>query len=278
MNEALIYHGWRPERPHRPDFMGRTPEPYPATRFFDQLCFIGDPGVACFLLETREGLVLLDCMNPDQRSMEIIETGIRRLGHKPEELTAILITHGHGDHWGMAGQFRERYGCRLYMSRTDYEFAAHLPDTFPWAPLDYPMDGYLEDMGRYTFGDTTITTVHTPGHTAGCMSFIIPVTDEGRPHAVALWGGTGILPDTDPDVYLGSLEKFRAVCDGLGVDGEIATHPFVDNTICRLELINHIVDGVPNPFVIGVEGRHYYEDMFRALAERAKIVPPSFPG
>lgn len=181
MSDTLTRHGWRPVRPHKPDFMGKTPESYPATRFFDQLSFIGDPGVACFLLETGEGLVLLDCMNPDRRCV-----------------------------------------------------------------------------------------VHTPGHTKGCMSFIVPVTDEGRPHAMALWGGTGILPDSDPDDYLASVEKFHRVCAAEGVDGEIATHPFVDCSIQRLEVINHIVDGVPNPFVLGWDGYVYYENMFRALALRAQ--------
>lgn len=261
---------WRPSRPHKPDFMGTTPEPYPATRFFDQLCFIGDAGVACFLLETTDGLVLLDCMNPDQRCIDIIESGIRSLGHEPEELIAVLITHGHGDHWGEAGYFKRKYGSKVYMSETDYTFARNLPASFPWKPLDYEMDGYLEDMGKYTFGETTITAVHTPGHTKGCMSFIVPVTDEGRPHAVALWGGTGILPDSDPVAYMASVKKFHEVCKVQGVDGEIATHPFVDCSIMRLDIINHIVDGVPNPFILGWEGYQYYEKMFYEMAARAQ--------
>ena len=272
-NTEIVYNGWRPVRPHKPNFIGRIPAVYPATRFFDQLCFIGNIGVCCFLVETSAGLVLLDCMDPDQRCVDIIENGIRELGHTPDELIAIMITHGHGDHWGKAGYFREKYGCKIYMSETDYAMAsAPQPAFVPWEPLDYAMDGYIEDMGTYTFGDITITAVHTPGHTKGCMSFIIPVTDEGRPHKVALWGGTGLIPGADPDAYMESVVRFRKVCDEMGVDGEISNHPFVDNMIERLEVIRNIVDGVANPFVIGVEARHYYEDMFYNLAKRKKEI------
>lgn len=268
---SIVHESWRNNKPHKPDFIGKTPEPYPATRFFDQLCFIGDEGVCCFLLETREGLVLLDCMNPDSRCINIIENGIKDMGHDPSELIAILITHGHGDHWGEAGYFKKKYGCKVYMSEIDYKgFAVCVPPRFPWKSLDYEMDGYLTDMGQYTFGDTTITVVHTPGHTKGCMSFIIPVTDEGRAHTVALWGGTGILPSSDPDEYMASCLRFGTICDAYYVDGEIATHPFVDCSIRRLDIINNITDGVPNPFVIGKEGFRYYHNMFYNIAANAK--------
>ncbi|MCD8046100.1 MAG: MBL fold metallo-hydrolase [Clostridiales bacterium] len=270
MNHTFAHNSWRTPHPHKPNFIDRTPNIFPATRFFDQLSFIGDEGVACFLLETDDGLVLLDCMNPDQRSIDIIETGIHDLGHEPNELTAILITHGHGDHWGMAGYFRERYGCKLYMGEEDYKNACITNPGFPWEPLDYPMDEYLSDSGQYTFGNTTVTSILTPGHTKGCMSFIIPVTDEERPHVMAMWGGSGIMPDTNIDHYLSSLRKFSKICDEMGADGEISSHPFIDCGIERLQVVRNIVDGVPNPFVIGIEGRHYYENMFHQMALDAK--------
>ena len=99
------------------------------------------------------------------------------------------------------------------------------------------------------------------------MSFIIPVTDEGRPHHLALWGGTGILPDSDKEAYLASVEKFSQICDGYEVDAEISNHPFVDNSLLRLEVIRNIVDGVPNPFVIGREAYRRYERMFYDLCK-----------
>lgn len=270
----LGYRGWRAVNFAPPRITKEDKEtPYPATRFFDQLSFIGTPAVCCFMLETSAGLVLLDCMNPDQLSVDIIEQGIRDLGHEPEELNAILITHGHGDHWGMAGYFKEKYGCKVYMNETDYGFATNVTDPFPWESIDYEMDGYLEDMDEFVFGDTKITVIHTPGHTAGSMSFIVPVTDEGRPHMLSIWGGAGVqTPGADIDSYLASVDKYKDICRELHVDCNAQTHPFIDNGIQKLGIIRQIARGVPNPFILGEEGNQYFLDAMRdsALVEREK--------
>lgn len=270
--DEVKYNGWRRVDFSKPVITKEDKEnPYPATRFFDQLSFIGTPAVCCFLLETSEGLVLLDCMNPGQHFIDIIVQGIRDLGHEPEELRAIMITHGHGDHWGEAGYFKRKYGCKVYMSEVDYGFATNVTAPFPWKSIDYAMDGYFQDMERYTFGDTTITVVHTPGHTPGSMSYLVPVTDEGRPHMLSIWGGAGVQsPGADAEEYIRSVDKYKKICREFHVDCSVQTHPFIDNGIQKLELIRHIARGVPNPFIIGEDGNEYFLDAQRASALNAQ--------
>ena len=53
-------------------------------------------------------------------------------------------------------------------------------------------------------------------------------------------------------------------------DAEIATHPCLDQGLARLRVVREIVDGVPNPFVIGEEGYRYYETQFYNLVKRAR--------
>ena len=53
----------------------------------------------------------------------------------------------------------------------------------------------------------------------------------GRPHNIALWGGTGLLPDVNIYQYLMSLDKFTKVCDEYNVEGAISNHPGRDNGI-----------------------------------------------
>lgn len=67
-----------------------------------------------------------------------------------------------------------------YFSKTDYDFARNMPEHFPWKSVTFEADCYLEDGAALDFGDIKIKAMHTPGHTAGCFSLIIPVTDEGR--------------------------------------------------------------------------------------------------
>ena len=262
INCSALHKTWRKSKTCKPDFQNPNPTVCPPTWFFDNLAFIGDEVVGCFLIKTEVGLVLLDCMNPDERCKKLVEDGISQLGESVENLHTILISHGHGDHFGNAEYFQKRYGTQIYMSEIDYEFAKNMPSFMPWEPVHFQADAFFQDGASLAFGTTAIRTIFTPGHTKGCYSFIVPVTDEGRPHKMALWGGSGIMPDTDKMEYHQSLIKFTKVCREMHVDGEISTHPCLDMGLARYELVRNITDGVPNPFVLGEEGYHYYEQQF----------------
>lgn len=253
---------WRNSRISVPNFNRKDFLICPPTKFFDQLSFIGDEFVGCFLLETKNGLVLFDCMNQDNRSISIIESGISSLGKDIRRLKTIIISHGHGDHFGRADYFQKKYGTEIYMSRIDYNFAKNISSESHWKPVDFGVNHFLKDGEILDFDDVQINAVFTPGHTSGRFSFIIPVTDEGCIHTMALWGGAGLMADSNINDYLNSWKKFSDICRKNKVDGEISTHPFLDMGLNRLEIVRNITDGVPNPFVLGEEGYRYYEKMF----------------
>lgn len=288
MEETYAYSGWRPIRDHRPPHhqngkpSGELPmlSVIPATRFFDNLSYIGDEFVGCFVLETTGGLMLLDCMFPDANTAEeilnmpfesmhyanILENGLRSLGFDPMDVQKILVTHGHCDHYGNGDYYRRKYNCKVYMSKTDEAFGHDTTGPSPAGWLTWNADEYLTDGGSVTLGDTTVHTFATPGHTPGCMSFIFPVYDEGREHWASLWGGTGIPRASKwQQIYLDSCARYTSVCDKFGVDVEIATHPFTDNSKERLACCRNIVNGVANPYVIGRDACRRYEAMFADL-------------
>lgn len=277
MTNGVTYSGWRPLRPHRPPHHGKDGKPtgavpelpvIPAIRFFDNLSYIGDQFVGCFVVETSDGLLLIDSMFPGPRWEGILEEGLAALGYQGRNIRSVLVTHGHSDHYGCAGYLRETYGAKVYMSAIDEDFARDKSKFSPMGYLEFPIDGHLEDGQDFVQGDTCVHIALTPGHTPGCLSFLIPVRDEGRPHMAALWGGTG-LP-RDPALlteYLRSAQRFTQLCDQYQVDVEIATHPFVDNSVERFEVVRNIFDGVANPYVIGREACRRYEDMFTQLCK-----------
>ena len=245
---------WRQNRIYIPDFNNKNYPVIPSTKFFDQLSFIGNEFVGCFLLETHKGLVLFDCMNQDEISISTIEKGILDLGKDIQKLHAIIISHGHEDHFGRADYFQKKYNTNIYISQIDYNLAKK--------DINFHANHFLNDGETLDFGDVQIKAIFTPGHTPGCFSFLIPITDEGNLHTAALWGGAGIMQDSNVKDYLTSWKKFSNICNQNKVDVEIATHPFLDMGKDRLKIVRNITDGVPNPFVIGKNGYRYYEKMF----------------
>lgn len=200
-------------------------------------------------------------MNQDERSISIIEKGIFDLEKDIQQLHSI-ISHGREDHFCKADYFQKKYGTNIYMSKIDYEFAKNASPKINREAINSHFNHFLSDGEILDFSDVQIKTISTPGHTSGCFSFLIPVTDEGRSHTATLWGGAGLMQNSNVSDYLISWKKFSNICNKNKVNAEISTHPFLDMGKNRLEIVRNITDWIPNPFVIGEAGYRYYEKMF----------------
>ena len=119
----------------------------------------------------------------------------------------------------------------------------------------------VTDGMKVTLGDTTLTLYLTPGHTPGTISTLIPVKDNGRPHLMAEWGGTGfnftITPERQREywfkTYIASAQKFREAAQKAGADGMVANHTNLDGSKRKFPLIATRKPGDANPFVTGTE-------------------------
>jgi len=67
-------------------------------------------GVNCFLVQ-EEGLILIDTGTPGQHDRIVKQ--VKQLGLNPEDIELIVITHGHGDHFGSAQKIKELTGAKL---------------------------------------------------------------------------------------------------------------------------------------------------------------------
>ena len=94
----------------------------------------------------------------------------------------------------------------------------------------------------------------------------------------ATYGNTGITAGRESTkLYLESMAKFLGYVDILKPDIAMSSHPFVDGSIRRMELIRECDDrngrhnqcGRHNPFLIGREGaRTYFEIMNQCAVVR----------
>ena len=87
-------------------------------------------------------------------------------------------------------------------------------------------------------------------------------------------------------LYLDSMAKFLAYVDNLKPDIAISSHPFVDGSIRRMEIIRecdkprnrHDQCGPHNPFLIGQEGaRRYFEIMNQCAVVRQEREAAGLP-
>ena len=138
----------------------------------------------------------------------------------------MIVSHGHGDHYGGARLLQQRFGAQVLVSAPDWELILGNRRGQPKPNRD----GVMTDGQELSVGDTRITFTHTPGHTRGTISTLVPVRDGGRSHVAALWGGTAMRQTREfYEEYGASAKKFAAVAEAAGADVIISNHDIFDN-------------------------------------------------
>lgn len=149
-------------------------------KIFDGITCIEDISVTkMYLIEGNERALLIDT-----------GIGFRGLKEKVETLTKlpydIVLTHGHGDHCGAAGEFEEVYICKedeeLFYSnqsigmRLDYSrgLCEKYCSPVTLTEIDFNKElphkiKYLEDGAIFELGGRCVTVIKVPGHTKGSV-------------------------------------------------------------------------------------------------------------
>lgn len=229
------------------------PAPAPG-QAFDNLYYVGSGWVSAWILKTSEGLILIDALNNTQEAESLILGGMRRLGLDPAQIRYVLITHGHGDHYGAAQMLADRYKARVVASEIDWKMMETKLE-FDSKHWDRPpkRDLAIHDGETLTLGDTTIRFIITPGHTLGTISPVFQVRDSGKVHTAMIWGGTSFNFGRDMgrlDGYIAQTERMRQLASQWGIDVPLSNHPGYDGTVAKLKARAAAPSG-PNPFVSG---------------------------
>lgn len=138
------------------------------------------PGTNTWIVGAGPVVVVIDPGPEDARHLEALRTAVRTT-----PVAAVLVTHSHADHMGLAGRFAELCGARL----------SRYPD--------------LTDGDVVRVGTLSLVALHTPGHAPDHVAFWMPDDRVLFTGDLILGRGSSMVtyPEGDVAAYLRSLER-----------------------------------------------------------------------
>lgn len=222
-------------------------------QIFDNLYYVGIDWVAAYVLQTSDGLILIDALYGKWTNQ--LYANMRKLGLDPVDIKMVIATHGHFDHAGGAADVQQRFGATVVMSAEDWAlttqpadhplFAMRMPSSDPkWAKV-------AKDGDIVRLGDTEVALYETPGHTTGVLSLVYPVRDDEVEHQALTLGGVGLnftgIPQSQS--YVGSYERLVELQQAQNLSVSLPNHAAMGKVFQRGELLAARAPGTTHPFV-----------------------------
>jgi metallo-beta-lactamase class B len=170
-------------------------EPVKPFRIVGNVYYVGAAGVTSFLITTPQGHILLDGGLPE--TAPLIEKNIAALGFRVQDVKFLLNSHAHYDHCGGLAELKRLSGAQMVASRADAEVleSGGRVSFEGWKNSGFPVvkvDRVIADGETVKLGDTSLTAVLTPGHTKGCTTWAMPVTESGKTYHVVFYCSTSV--------------------------------------------------------------------------------------
>jgi metallo-beta-lactamase class B len=245
----------------------RPLEPF---QVFGNTYYVGTVGLGSVLIDTGDGLILIDGGLP--QSAPMIEKNIRELGFRAKDIRAIVASHAHYDHVGGISALQRYAAASVYAShetvralragaspRKDPQYSADLPEFPPVTNTLGIDDGWVFEMGN-----TKLEAVYTPGHTLGSTSWTWQTCESG--YCVNVVYADSLTPVSAPGYRFrdGMGRKLRRSVErvaALPCDIMLSTHDHVFD-------LHRKRAGGKNAFIDDQACKLYAERTLRALERR----------
>lgn len=191
--------------------------------------FVGTFQSSCHLIDTTEGLVLIDSGYSD--ALYLVIHSIYKLGFHPKNIKFIIHTHWHRDHTEATRALVDLSGAKTLIGQYDKEKVRQ----------NFKPDILIKDGDILRLGNTTISFMETPGHTKGTVSFFFNTEEEGKIYRIGMFGGAGAnTMAQDSFDYDGCREDYRNSLHRLQrekVDVFIGNHVWNNDTAVKGDLL-----------------------------------------
>ncbi len=172
-------------------------QPFPPYRIVANIYYVGASDIASYLITTPAGHILVNSGYED--TPPLIRDSIFKLGFKLADVKILLNSQAHYDHVAGQAAMERMTGAKIYSSAREVAVleTGGKADTRFGREYTYPpvkVDHVVRDLEPVTLGGTTLVAHMTPGHSIGCTTWTLRVSDAGRTYNVVIVGGTTINP------------------------------------------------------------------------------------
>jgi metallo-beta-lactamase class B len=169
----------------------------PPYKIIGNIYYVGADDITSYLITTPQGHILINEGYED--TAPIILASIRELGFQPSEVKFLLNGQAHFDHVAGLSAMQKATGGKVWSSEREVAVLESGGAKDPrWGKeVTYPpvhVDHVVRDGEELKLGGVTLVARLTPGHSIGCTTWTMQVTDGGKTYDVVFVGGTSVNP------------------------------------------------------------------------------------
>jgi metallo-beta-lactamase class B len=239
--------------PSSPDWT----EPFPPFRIVGNLYYVGSKGLANYLIVTPQGNILIN--SDTDANVPMIKASVEKLGFKFSDTKILLISRAHWDHDAGSALVKKQTGAKYMVmdadvpvvesgGKKDFNYGSQ-PETL-YTPTK--VDRVLHDGDEVSLGGSVLVAHLTPGHTKGCTTWTMKVTEGGKTYDVVIVGSPNVNPGyklVNNAAYPGiaaDYQKMFRVLKALPCDFFLGAHGSYYDMEAKYPRLK---DGSPNPFI-----------------------------
>lgn len=234
-----------------------TPNPFPPFRIAGNLYYVGTDDLASYLVVTPKGNILIN--SNLEATVPMIKASVEKLGFKFSDTKILLISHAHLDHAAGSLAIKQQTNAQYMVmdadvaevqsgGRSDFHYGDDASMYFPITTVDK----ILHDGDQVELGGTVLTAHLTAGHTKGCASWTMQVTDKGKPYQAVIVGSLSVNPGyklVNNTAYPSIAEDYEhAIKELKSLPGDIflGSHAMIFDLNKKYDSLNH---STINPFI-----------------------------
>jgi len=228
------------------DFVPDWNHPFPPHKVAGNLYYVGTNYLSSYLVATPQGLVLIN--SSFEESVPVIRANVEKLGFKWTDVKILLISHAHDDHDAGSALIKKETGAKYMVMEGDVPVvesggAADFHYKSRYAPTK--VDRVLHDGDTVALGGSVLTAHLTAGHTKGCTTWTMKVSDGGKTYDVVIVGS----PNVNDGYKLVNNAKYPKMAEDFA-------HTF------------RVLKALPCDIFLGAHGAYY------GMEEKAKKLKP----